>query len=279
MAWELTEDVDAFAAVAGEFLRSRPVEHTVLLTLVDTLRRRGPHAYGPADPVFGLWRTPGGAVDGVLLQTPPFPMMFSRLPAEAVPAAVDAVAGRTLSGVNLLAADADVFVAGWRRRTGVAATVHMRTRLYRLGTLTPPAVPPPGKSRIARPDDRDLLLRWMPAFHDDIGERQADFAPAVDDRIGYGGVTLWEVHGVTVAMAMRSRPEAGTVRIQIVYTPPEHRGRGYGGAVTTAATRAALEAGAASVVLVTDLANPTSNALYQRLGYRPIEDRTVVDFA
>jgi ribosomal protein S18 acetylase RimI-like enzyme len=279
MAWELTEDVDAFAAVAGEFLRSRPVEHTVLLTLVDTLRRRGPHAYGPADPVFGLWRAPGGAVDGVLLQTPPFPMMFSRLPAEAVPAAVDAVAGRTLPGVNLLAADADVFVTGWRRRTGVAATVHMRTRLYRLGTLTPPAVPPPGKPRIARPDDRDLLLRWIPAFHDDIGERQVDFAPAVDDRIGYGGVTLWEVDGVAVAMAITSRPEAGTVRIQMVYTAPEHRGRGYGGAVTTAATRTALDTGAASVVLVTDLANPTSNALYQRLGYRPIEDRTVVDFA
>jgi RimJ/RimL family protein N-acetyltransferase len=279
MGWELTEDVYAFVATAGEFLRSRPVEHSVLLTLVETLRRRGPHAYGSADPIFGSWRTPGGAVDGVLLQTPPFPMIFSRLPAEAVPRAVDAVAGRSLPGVNLLAADADVFVAGWRRRTGAVATVHMRTRLYRLGTLTPPAVLPPGKPRLAGPDDRGLLLRWMPAFHDDIGERQADFGPAVDDRIGYGGVTLWDVDDVAVSMAIRSRPEAGTIRIQIVYTPPAHRGRGYGGAVTTAATRTALDAGATSVVLVTDLANPTSNALYQRLGYRPIEDRTVVDFA
>ena len=57
MPWELTEDVEAFASTAGEFLRSRPVEHTVLLTLVDTLRRRGLHAYGPGDPIFGWWRT------------------------------------------------------------------------------------------------------------------------------------------------------------------------------------------------------------------------------
>ena len=63
-----------------------------------------------------------------------------------------------------------------------------------------------------------------------------------------------------------------------VYTPPEQRGRGYGGAVTAAVTRAALDAGADDVVLFTDLANPTSNALYQRLGYRPVEDRTVVEF-
>ena len=70
------------------------------------------------------------------------------------------------------------------------------------------------------------------------------------------------------------------VRILIVYTPPEHRGRGYGGAATTVVTRQALDAGRiGDVVLFTDLANPTSNALYQRLGYRPVEDRVVVEFS
>jgi predicted GNAT family acetyltransferase len=63
-----------------------------------------------------------------------------------------------------------------------------------------------------------------------------------------------------------------------VYTPPGLRGRGYGGAVTAAVTRAALDAGAEDVVLFTDLANPISNALYQRLGYRPVEDRSLVEF-
>jgi predicted GNAT family acetyltransferase len=63
-----------------------------------------------------------------------------------------------------------------------------------------------------------------------------------------------------------------------VYTPRELRGRGYAGAVTTVVSRAALDAGAVDVVLFTDLANATSNALYQRLGYRPVEDRAVVEF-
>jgi predicted GNAT family acetyltransferase len=68
------------------------------------------------------------------------------------------------------------------------------------------------------------------------------------------------------------------VRLGPVYTPPEHRGRGYGAAVTAVVSQAALDAGAAHVVLFTDLANATSNALYCRLGYRPVEERVVLKF-
>ncbi|NDZ98825.1 GNAT family N-acetyltransferase, partial [Streptomyces sp. SID10116] len=71
---------------------------------------------------------------------------------------------------------------------------------------------------------------------------------------------------------------AGQVRVAPVYTPADLRGRGYGGAATAAVTRAALDAGAAQVLLFTDLANPTSNRLYQRLGYRPVADFAQWDF-
>ena len=62
----------------------------------------------------------------------------------------------------------------------------------------------------------------------------------------------------------------------IAYTPPEHRGRGYGAAVTMAVSRAAQEAGAAHVLLFTDLTNSTSNRLYQRIGYRPVADYQIM---
>ena len=97
----------------------------------------------------------------------------------------------------------------------------------------------------------------------------------MDDRFSYGGFTLWEAAGQPVSLAGLSRPVAGQARLGPVYTPPGLRGRGYGGAVTWAVSRAALDAGITGVVLFTDLANPTSNALYQRLGYRPVADRTV----
>jgi predicted GNAT family acetyltransferase len=63
-----------------------------------------------------------------------------------------------------------------------------------------------------------------------------------------------------------------------VYTPPERRGRGYAGATTAAVSQAALDAGVREVVLYTDLANPVSNALYERLGYRGVEDRVILSF-
>jgi predicted GNAT family acetyltransferase len=100
----------------------------------------------------------------------------------------------------------------------------------------------------------------------------------VDERLGYGGITVWEAGGVPVSLAGRTRVVAGMVRVAPVYTPPEMRGRGYVGAATAAVSQAALDAGVREVVLYTDLANPTSNALYQRLGYRPVEDRVVLSF-
>ncbi|MBU2668605.1 GNAT family N-acetyltransferase [Actinoplanes bogorensis] len=279
MSWQLTDDVETFAATTGDFLRARPVENTAMLTVLATLQRRGSHAYGEGTPVLGWWSTPSGQVTGVLMQTPPHPMMFSDLPPRAVPAAVEVLDGLPLPGANLPAEAVDGFAAGWRRRTGVRTHVVRRTRLYRLEGLNFPPDPPPGHVRFAEAHDSALLQGWLLAFHDEIGERRpADPQAAIDDRLAYGGVLLWEDGGQPVSMAMCSRPEAGMVRVQIVYTPPVRRGRGYAGAVTVVASQAALDTGARDVVLTTDLANPTSNALYQRLGYRPVEDRVIVEF-
>ena len=277
MAWELTGDLDAFVATSGGFLRSRPVPNTTLLTLVDSLGRRGLQTYGSEKPVFGAWRDPSGAVAGALLQTPPYPMYFSALPPAAVPAAVALLDGRPLTGVNLLADAVDAFVEPWRARTGVTAKVRMRVRQYRLETLAPPDSP--GRGRPARSSDRPLLLLWLADFLATIGEPAHDVAGTIDDKLEAGLITVWEADGVPTSMVVRTSPETGVVRIQYVYTPPPLRGHGYAGGATALAAREARGAGADEVVLFTDLGNPTSNALYQRLGFRPIEDRTVVAFA
>ena len=90
---------------------------------------------------------------------------------------------------------------------------------------------------------------------------------------------MWEVDGVPVAQATARPVVAGMSRIGPVYTPPEHRRHGYGAAVTAAASRWALGAGARCVVLFTDATNPTTNALYPRLGYRYRHDAVMLEFA
>ncbi|MEU4621745.1 GNAT family N-acetyltransferase [Actinoplanes sp. NPDC023801] len=279
MTWHLTSDVAAFAGNAGDFLRSSPVRHTVLLTVAGTLRSRGPHAYGQSDPILGWWTTESGEVAGALLQTPPYPLTLTEVPPEAVPELVTALGPHPLTAANLLAADVPAFTGAWLARHGGTVAHGMRTRLFQLAALTPPDPWPSGTDRLATTADRPLLISWFRSFHEYIGEEPEDLGALVDDRMAHGGITLWESGGVPVSMAAYTRPEAGMVRVQYVWTPPEHRRQGFGGAATSAATRNALDAGASDVVLFTDLANPTSNALYPRLGYRPIEDRAVVQFS
>lgn len=58
-AWHSTEDLDEFLTRAGDFLRSRPDLHTVVLTVTEGLRTRGLHAYGDEAPLFGLLEEDG----------------------------------------------------------------------------------------------------------------------------------------------------------------------------------------------------------------------------
>jgi predicted GNAT family acetyltransferase len=67
-------------------------------------------------------------------------------------------------------------------------------------------------------------------------------------------------------------PAFGVARIGPVYTPPEHRRRGYAGAAVAQVSQLLRDAGA-RVCLYTDQANPTSNGIYQAIGYRPVVDQ------
>jgi RimJ/RimL family protein N-acetyltransferase len=287
MGWSVTGAVDEFLAEAGPFLRAEPARNTVVLSVTENLRVRAP-AGRPLDanapgPLFGWWQTGSGGtgVSAAFMHTPGFPVFLTSMSCHVASelAGVLAEAARLAPGVNAEAPAAEAFADSWRRRTGLAATVRLRTRLYRLGVLRWPDPGPRGAPRAADERDRDLLAGWFDAFAIEAeGSTPQDHTAVVDERLSYGGITVWEADGAPVSFAGFTRAVANMVRIGPVYTPPALRGRGYAGGVTAAVSQAALAAGATEVVLYTDLANPTSNALYERLGYRPIEDRVVLSF-
>jgi GNAT superfamily N-acetyltransferase len=281
MDWTFTQNVEEFIAVAGGFLSLRPAENTIELGAADAVRRRGRAAFGAGAPLFGWWRHAGGPVESTFLHTPPYPgLLTSGAHEDSVRPLAEGLArlGRQLPGINAAETAAMAFSAAWQRLTGADTQVRLRSRLYRLGELQSPAPAPSGAARVAVAADAELLEAWFDAFSRELAGVAPPIPGAVADRIGYGGLTLWEKDGVPVSLAGRTRPADGTVRVGPVYTPPEHRRRGYGAVITAAVSRAALDEGATAVVLFTDLANPTSNSLYQRLGYRPVEDRVVVGF-
>jgi RimJ/RimL family protein N-acetyltransferase len=279
MAWHLTESLEEFTTAADGYLRADPVRHTVPLTVLESLRQRGHSVYGPGAPVFGWHESAPGTTDGAFFQTPPYAVLVAGLPAPATGALLDLLAAsdRAPKAFNLPEPAVPDFAAAWTAAGGGTTAEGGRSRLFRLAGLMPPDPAPSGAARVAGEADRDLLVRW----NTDFAAEATPGAPGradglVSDRLSHGGQTLWEVDGRPVSMAGLTRMVAGVTRVTGVYTPPEHRRRGYGGAATAAVSQQALDAGAAAVVLYTDLANPTSNALYRRLGYRPVEDRVLL---
>ncbi|RZU46080.1 putative GNAT family acetyltransferase [Streptomyces sp. BK022] len=249
--------------------------HTVLLTVTEALRQAGPVPPGPGAPLFGTLAQDGQTL-AAFVHTQQHGLVVSPLSESGAAALAARLAdeGENPHGFSGDRKSVEALVTAWRQRTGDTVVEHRRERLYNLGTLTAPAPMPAGRARVADRGDRDLLVRWAQEYATAIGEPdRRDFGVWADGRLAYGGVTLWENDGgEPVAMVGSSRLVAGQVRIAPVYTPIHLRGRGYGSAVTAAAAQAALVGGAADVLLFTDLANATSNAIYQRLGFRPVTD-------
>jgi GNAT superfamily N-acetyltransferase len=150
-------------------------------------------------------------------------------------------------------------------------------RLFRLDRLVEPSGVP-GRAVVAGAAERDLLARFSVAFQTETGGPASFTEPWVDGVMrGADRAWLWEHEGEFVSLAGRRPVADGSARIGPVYTPPACRGRGYAAAVTAAATRDILGEDAVPV-LFTDLANPTSNRVYQRLGYYPVADYAQVTF-
>jgi RimJ/RimL family protein N-acetyltransferase len=280
MAWSVTGSLEEYFAAAGEFLMSRLAENTVLVTIAETLRASGVAAFGDDAPLFGWWVSAGGSVESAFVHTPPHGVILTTVPRQAVePLAEFWPHGRPLSGVNAGVDVANAFAAAWRERTDAIPYLLRRERLYRLGTLVLPWPRPAGRPRVADATDKDLLVAWVTEFDEETDKVTSGTARRVDDRLSCGGFTLWEVDGIPVSAAGTTRPVRGMVRVGPVYTPVAFRRQGYAGAVTAAVSQAALDTGAHEVLLFTDLANPTSNGVYKRLGFEPVEDRAVLLFS
>jgi predicted GNAT family acetyltransferase len=264
---------EPFLTQAEPLLQSDPFSTNVIST-VTTRIASGAVPNSNENLWYVIEEEPGQAI-GVAMHTPPYKVFLSRMPHNAVIALAHEIAdgGTDLPGVNGASESTGAFAEAWEAFTGHSSRVDRATRMYRLADLVyPEAVV--GEAHRAETTDVKKVAEWFAEFHDDA---QAD-AP-VDDwtamarrRIDAGEVHLWRTEGVPVSLAAVSGAPTGVARIGPVYTPPSSRRNGYGSGVTAAATAAALVLGARHVVLYADLANPTSNSIYQAIGYRPDHD-------
>lgn len=278
MRVEITDDPAAFATVAHAYVVRDPFT-TNVITVHVTGVLGGSHQQDPTD----IWAAvlDGDDVVGLAMHVPPRPVFVSRLPPAAAAELAGALfaQGRPVGGVIGEAAASQAFAETWSALTGTAPTVIFSERMYRLERLRPPAGVS-GAAHPAGPPDVGVVRDWLEAFHREAmpHESAAGLAATAQRRVAAGQIQLWSDRGAPVSLAAHSAPAVGVARLGPVFTPPAHRGRGYGAAVTAAATAAALDDGARDVVLYADLANPTSNAIYRRIGYVADHDAQEVRF-
>lgn len=287
---EFLSSPQEFLDAAGGFLADRPVASTVPASV--TQRILSADADGiPRDGGFDYWwlvvRDRAGEVVGAGMRTasfPPYPPYLLTMPEEAARelARVLVARGEQVDGLNGALPAAPVCAEELATLTGREVEVVEHIRLFELRALVPPARTVLGGLRSARDDEVGLVLAWYDAFDHDAAEQagrdRPHPGPQDDDasmlrRIRSGSVWFWvDERDVPVCVVGLRPPAYGVSCIGPVYTPKEHRGRGYASAAVHDVSAGILASGARAC-LFTDQANPTSNAIYQRLGYVAVEDQ------
>lgn len=269
-------DARPFLDRARAWLEDREDENNIFLAIPASLLDAPPAAPGE-EPFFATVERRDSVV-GCALRTPPHKPLLTRMPRAAAGPLVEALASRFHELPAVLGPDdvAEAVAREWSARKGVAWHRGMPQRIYRLDAVTSPSGIP-GRLRVAGDKDLDLVHRWGEGF---AGELGSAFRATPERRAGFvrdGLLHLWE-DGVPVCMAVTVGHTTRGVRVGYVYTPPEARRRGYASACVASVSQLMLDSGRSFCVLYTDLTNPTSNAIYQRIGYRPVLDVTDMVF-
>jgi len=260
---------------ARSFLLADEACHNLLLGVAAAVAARGDGA--APEPYFAVAYA-GGEIAAAGMMTRPHPLVVSKT--QHMEAASLIARDLHAAGISALAVHGPEpagrrFAETWQELTGRHPTLTMRQRIYRLEHVRA-AGAIPGRLRHATRADRAVLVAWVRAFS---AEAFGDHAPPVDAeeivdrrlRTATDGFCFWDDGGPRTLTGYAG-PTPHGIRVGFVYTPPEHRRRGYAGVCVAAVSRLLLERGYRYCFLYADLANPTSNRIYQRIGYEPVCD-------
>ena len=275
-----SSSVAAFLDHAGEFLMEREAEHNLIYGILSNLEA-DPTQYGPSPYLATIVH--GDRVVGAAIRTPPWRLVLSEVDHPgAVHRLAEDLAGTPLPGVVGPADAAAHFSEAWAEREGARPRLNRHERSFRLAQVVPPR-PTTGEMVIAAREHFRLVADWIAAFHEEasLGNPLQDYDAMADRWIRRLGRTvyLWVDGGRPVSLTGAGGITPNGIRVGPVYTPPADRGHGYASNLVAQVSQAQLDAGRTFVFLFTDLANPTSNKIYQAIGYEPVGDVDEWEFA
>jgi len=274
-------DAAALLADAQEALEKNEAENTIVLSIL--FRLASGSKIGNAPPYLAtVWDDSRLLL--VAVMTPPRPLLLF-CEAEEWKAAIETLAenvsgsGLTLPGVIGRSALASAFASMWERRANVRSKIHVNEREYVLREVLFKGSAS-GFLRPATAAEFDLVLQWAFSFHSDVRmpRPRAEVEEVIRSRLDARDIYLWMDNGEPVSIAGRMGSTPHGARIGLVYTPLGLRGRGYATACVAHLSQLLLDSGKEFCTLSTDLANPISNSIYQKIGYRPVLDFCQYEF-
>jgi uncharacterized protein len=267
-------DPAGFLAVTESILEGEGAAYALMLSVALRLRN---YPERISEQPYMATVADGDRLLAAAVMTPPYPVIVATLH----PSGEDALAffvddlhghGWRVSGVNGPAEASSAFASLWTGRTGQPMEVAVHLRAYELRRVILPD-PAPGKLRLAEPEDLPLVIRWAGEFQREAlpHEEARSAVQVAETGIADRRIYFWE-DGEPVTMVAKARPTAHGITVNLVYTPPSQRRRGYATNAVAYLSQILLDEGYDYCTLFTDMANPTSNSIYQKIGYRPVVD-------
>jgi hypothetical protein len=272
---ERPDSAEGFLLRAAAFLLREEAAHNLLIGI--GRRLAAGQRVGQGAPLFAAIGDRGKVV-GAALWTPPWRVVVSLMPRAAAVALAEAMHAWRLRPPGAVG---PVEAAGplcdrLALLGGGQARLARSMRAFELRTVKP-APPTPGLCRRADPSEAGLVAEWYADFWADAQLNDpTDPREAGASAVREGRVFLWD-QGGPASLAAVGRTTPGGASLGPVYTPIERRRHGYATALVAAVSEALLAEGHRFCCLFTDLANPTSNAIYPRVGYRPVCDFAEID--
>lgn len=170
--------------------------------------------------------------------------------------------------------EAETFAKIYSQTYDVKYTIAMDQKIYQL-TQVLPARPTEGRLVVAAQEHFDIGVDWFVKFvAEALPNEPATLEEAqkfITQKIKNQELFIWVNNsGQPVGLNMKSRPTQNGISISFVYTPQEERGKGYASALVAQTSQLMLDEGKKFCVLYTDITNPTSNGIYQKIGYNEI---------
>lgn len=279
-------NVPKFCKNVYPFLTQHEACNNLLFSILERLKE-DPFRYGPQPVLITLEdekREDSNNLKMVAIQTPPFNLILSYVEDLTVTKDLaQALFDKNFDFPGIIGPKEQVetFSNLWCSKKKVKQQLKMNQRIYQLNKVEKKYITGLDFT-VATTADLPLIKKWGRDF---ILEVESDSPDGIENTLKRLEVDLKASmvyvlidNKKIVSMAKIAGETPNGRPVNYVYTPPEHRNKGYATEVVACLSQKILDEGSSFCFLFTDLSNPTSNNIYQKIGYRPVVDINMVEF-